>query len=326
MDRVWWKQRVRQVWEAFLWALPLIAFICMALFLQLAQALFWVALFSIPVAFLVWIISKGAEVRPSRVLQGICGLLMLRMGIAFGTYLWVHSQEKFVVYTPLEIPASFRHEPIGWCAASGDCSAGLLGSPSVSFYEGESPASQEYQAPKVRYRGSVDRERPECVAILNDVSDIGIRSSNLGEPKCINISRIEKFEARYVIQEKQYIENIGLERFFTEKIAIRDRQNIIAEMAAYEMDAVNVLFGFRSQCGGGSLGPCSIVNWWGIMGDEALNYTCQPFYGSYNTIGSLQFIAIILNEKHDCAERHRQQIAAKNRQDSRNQAENRIEK
>lgn len=315
LDWVWWKQRGSQVWEAFLWALPLITFICMALFLQLAQALFWVALFSIPIAFLVWIISKGAEVRPSRVLQGICGLLMLRMGIAFGTYLWAHSQEKFVVYTPLEIPASFRHEPIGWCAESGDCGAGLLGSPSVSFYEGESPASREYQAPKVRYRGSVDRERPECVAILNDVSDIGIRSSNLGEPKCVTVSRIEKFEARYIIEENEYIENIGLERFFTEKITIRDGQHIVAEMAAYEMDAVNVLFGVESMCGSGSLGPCSIVNWWGIMGDKSLEFQC---IGTGSTFGSLQFIAIILNEKHDCAERHRQQIAAKNRQAGRN--------
>lgn len=326
MGKAWWKQRGRQVWEAFLWALPLITFICMALFIQLVQAVIWVILFGLPIACLVWIISKGAGVRPSRVLQGICGLLMLRMGIAFGTYLWVHSQEKFVVYTPLEIPASFRHEPIGWCAESGDCGAGLLGSPSVSFYEGESPASREYQAPKLRYRGSVDRERPECVAILNDVGDIGTRSSDLQGLKCINISRIEELIAKYVIERKEYITNIGIESIFVEKIIIRDGRNIVSEFAAYRIDTAKVLFGVQSKCSGGSIGPCSIVNWWGLMGDDNLNYTCQPFYGSYNAFGHLRFVSIILNERHDCTEQRRREAIVKNWQKDGSQTGNRTEK
>lgn len=311
MDGVRWKQRVRQVWEAFLWALPLITFICMALFLQFVQAVFWVILFGLPIAFLVWIISKGAGVKPSRVLQGICGLLMLRMGIAFGTYLWVHSQEKFVVYTPLEIPASFRHEPVGSCGEDG-CATSLLASPSVSFYEGEPSATPERGAPRLKFRGSVDRERPECVAILNADSDIDLRSSDLWSKKCLVGVKVENFEAKYIVIDRNFRLNIGLELFFVEDIVIKDGNAIVSEMRIYEMETARIFFGGWSATGQGGIGFQGIMNWWGIMRDDSRNLTCDRIFGSHNRrppsptrLGSVNFIASILDEKRDCSIRRK---------------------
>lgn len=184
----------------------------------------------------------------------------------------------------------------------------LLASPSVSFVEGEEPASQEYRAPRLKFRGSVNKNRPECVAILNANHDIGTRSTDLRKEECFEYQQIDDFQSKYIIEERQFKKNVLLEIFEVEEITIRSGDQIVAEMNSYKMDAVGTFFGGRSHCGSGSIGFCARVHWWGIMRDESLNFNCEPFHGYYNTLGSNRFIANILKEKHDCTEKMKRNV------------------